>query len=81
MELGNEILLDGHVKGWITYNPFNKDEKILGYLFINPFTGNLTWQERFELNSYRPERTSEEDTEMCMRCSEPDNERSGDRQK
>ena len=25
----------------------------------------------------RPERTSEEDTEMCMRCSDPSNERDG----
>ena len=28
---------------WCTYNPFNREENLLGWLLVNPMTKKLTW--------------------------------------
>jgi len=47
-KLGDEFILEDapNTKVWVTYSPFHRDKgEQLGFLFVNPFSGGLTWQE------------------------------------
>ncbi len=51
-ELGKKYIYRGIVV-YVTYNPFNRESELHGWLFINPYNSELTWCQIFPSDLYR----------------------------